>query len=106
MAFASDAPEECMEVKNRYPLAVFCLSVLFVTLAIAFAGFAQTQEPNSRAAAPVSGANTSTIADFYVATNGNDSSPGTLSQPFLTVDRARLAVQALKGHVSGRTITV
>ena len=47
-----------------------------------------------------------TTADFYVATNGDDSWPGTLSQPFRTVDHARLAVQALKGQVSGRTITV
>jgi hypothetical protein len=47
-----------------------------------------------------------TTADFYVATNGNDSWPGTLSQPFRTVDHARLAVQALKGQVNGRTITV
>ena len=45
-------------------------------------------------------------ADFYVASNGNDSWPGTLSQPFRTVDRARLAVQTRKTQVSGRTITV
>ena len=54
---------------------------------------------------PASAALTTT-ADFYVATNGDDSWPGTLSQPFRTVDRARLAVEALKLQVSGRTITV
>ncbi len=53
-----------------------------------------------------SGPNTSTSGDFYVATNGNDSWPGTLGQPFKTVDRARVAVQGLKTHVSGRTIRV
>lgn len=52
------------------------------------------------------GPNTSTTADFYVATNGNDSWPGTLAEPFKTVNRARIAVEALKTHVSGRTITV
>ncbi len=45
-------------------------------------------------------------ADFYVATNGDDTWPGTLSQPFRTVDHARIAVQTLKTQVSGRTITV
>lgn len=63
-------------------------------------GFAQGQRPIA-SAVPAG-----TTADFYVATNGNDSWPGTLSQPFLTVDRARTAVQALKTTVSGRTITV
>ena len=50
--------------------------------------------------------NTSPTADFYVATNGNDTWPGTLAQPFRTVDRARVAVQGLKAHVSGRAIRV
>jgi Right handed beta helix region len=53
-----------------------------------------------------SGPNTSAAGDIYVATNGNDSWPGTLAQPFKTVDRARVAVEALKTHVSGRTIRV
>jgi hypothetical protein len=95
-----------MRAKNCDSRPVFCLLVLFVTLTITFSGFAQTQQPDTPAAATVSIADTSTTADFYVATNGNDSWPGTLTQPFLTVDRARLAAQALKGHVSGRTITV
>jgi Right handed beta helix region len=95
-----------MDAKNRNALFLSWFGVLFTTLAITFSGFAQTQLPNARddATAPV--ANTSTTADFYVALNGNDTWPGTLSQPFLTVDRARLAVQALKQNVSGRTITV
>jgi hypothetical protein len=61
------------------------------------------QEPEALAEA---GPNTSTVADFYVATNGNDKWPGTLTQPFRTVDHARVAVQGLKAHVSGRTIRV
>ena len=61
-------------------------------------GFAQSQRP-----IPGPGA---TTADFYVATNGDDSAPGRISQPFRTVDHARLAVQTLKSQVSGRTITV
>ncbi len=52
------------------------------------------------------GPNTSATGDFYVAANGNDGWPGTLSQPFRTVDRARVAVQGLKTRVSGRTIVV
>jgi hypothetical protein len=58
------------------------------------------------AAPATTGPNTSTKADFYVATNGNDSWPGTLAQPFRTVDHARIAVEGLKTRVSGRTITV
>ena len=60
----------------------------------------------SPAASAAAGPNTSASADFYVATNGNDAWPGTLAQPFKTVDHARVAVQALKTHVSGRTIRV
>jgi hypothetical protein len=60
----------------------------------------------SPAASAAAGPNTSASADFYVATNGNDAWPGTLAQPFRTVDHARIAVQALKAHVSGRTIRV
>ena len=77
---------------------------MLTTVAIALSGFAQDDDPNPSTAA--SGPNTSTAADFYVAPNGNDSWPGTLSEPFRTVDHARIAVQALKAHVSGRTITV
>ncbi len=53
-----------------------------------------------------SGVNTSATADFYVAPSGNDSWPGTLAEPFKTVDRARVAVEGLKAHVSGRAIRV
>ena len=67
---------------------------------------AQLDELPSPAATPAAGPNTSATADFFVATNGNDSWPGTLAQPFRTVDHARVAVQALKTHVSGRTIRV
>ncbi len=81
--------------------------ILLTALATSLSAPAHTQQTdNSEATAVVSGPNTSTVGDFYVATNGNDSWPGTLAQPFRTVDRARIAVQALKAHVSGRTITV
>ncbi len=64
---------------------------------------AQSEEA---APATTAGPNTSATADYYVATNGNDSWPGTLAQPFKTLDHARVAVEGLKTHVSGRTITV
>jgi hypothetical protein len=63
-------------------------------------GFA-CQEPEALAAA---GPNTSTVADFYVAIGGNDTWPGTLAQPFRTVDRARVAVQGLKANSPARSI--
>lgn len=34
------------------------------------------------------------VPGFYVATNGNDASPGTLSQPFATLTRAQTAMRA------------
>ena len=89
----------------RNQIAVFFSSLLVVS-AITLSGFAQSETPESTASATPSYANNSTAADFYVATNGNDANAGTLAAPFLTVDRARLAVQALKAHVSGRTIRV
>jgi len=58
------------------------------------------------ASAVPAGPNTNPVADFYVAPNGNDVWPGTLSQPFLTLDRARRAVQTLKTRISGRVIIV
>jgi Right handed beta helix region len=77
--------------------------ILLIGLIARRSGFAQSQRPilDPRAASSVT-----TAADFYVAPEGDDSWPGTESQPFRTVDRARLAVQALKSQVSGRTITV
>jgi hypothetical protein len=63
-------------------------------------------DPNAQPAMTNAAANTSAAADFYVAPSGSDAGPGTLAQPFRTVDRARLAVEALKPSVSGRTITV
>jgi len=71
-----------------------CRIVVLAVCACVTSGAAQT------------GPNTNAVGDVYVATNGNDSWPGTLAQPFRTVDRARVAVQSLKTHVSGRTIRV
>ncbi len=39
-------------------------------------------------------------ATFYVAPAGNDASPGTLAQPFRTIDRARQAVRGINGSMS------
>jgi hypothetical protein len=41
-------------------------------------------------------ANRATAAGFYVATNGSDAGPGTLAEPFSTLERAREAVRDLK----------
>ncbi len=87
------------------PLFNWC-AVLVATLALTFTAGAQTETSDAASSAAANGPNTSAAGDLYVATNGNDAWPGTLAQPFRTVDRARLAVQSLKGHVSGRPITV
>jgi hypothetical protein len=55
-----------------------------------------------------------TVGDFYVATNGKDTWSGTLAAPnagatdgpFLTFDRARLAVQPFKSAHPGKNVTV
>ena len=39
-------------------------------------------------------------ATFYVAPGGDDLHPGTLQQPFQTIDRARLAVRAVNGSMT------
>ncbi len=73
---------------------------------LAWGAPAQELDLASPAVTAAAGPNTSTAADFYVATDGNDGWPGTLAQPFKTLDHARVAVQGLKAHVSGRTIRV
>jgi hypothetical protein len=40
------------------------------------------------------------VADFYVATDGGDSNPGTIDRPFATLDRARTAIRALSHPLS------
>jgi hypothetical protein len=44
-------------------------------------------------------------ADFYVATNGTDSNPGTIDQPFATLEGARTAIRALS-HPMSSSVTV
>ena len=44
-------------------------------------------------------------ADFYVATDGSDSNPGTTDQPFATLDGARTAIRALS-HPLPSSVTV
>ena len=43
-------------------------------------------------------------AEFYVAPNGDDANPGTISQPFLTIEQARQAVRSLAGSMTGDII--
>jgi hypothetical protein len=45
-------------------------------------------------------------ADFYVSSKGNDSANGSVNAPFATLDRARAAVQDLKGRNPGRTTPI
>ncbi len=94
-----------MGVRVRNVLVFSCLGVALLIWASLVTSTAYGQ---SESAPVASSSNTaaSTSADFYVATNGNDSWPGTLAQPFATVDQARRAVESLKAHVSNRTITV
>ena len=55
-----------------------------------------------------------TVADFYIATDGNDSWSGTLSAPnskgtdgpFVTISRAQLAVQGILQNPKGRTTPI
>lgn len=98
-----------MGVRFNRLLVSFCLAIAVLVLtafqaitasAVSQSGVADVATRSAASAAA------STSADFYVATNGNDSWPGTLAQPFATVDRARRAVQTLKAHVSNRPITV
>ncbi len=49
---------------------------------------------------PVSGAN------YYVATNGSDSNPGTLALPFLTLEQARNTIRALARPLPAGGVTV
>jgi hypothetical protein len=85
--------------------SLICAPLLVLALATPSA-LPQSADASENATPAANGPNTSTTADFYVAPNGNDSWPGTLAQPFKTVDHARIAVEGLKTHVSGRTITV
>ncbi|MEI6580117.1 MAG: hypothetical protein WCN92_11755, partial [Eubacteriales bacterium] len=59
-------------------------------------------------AAPVKQPHVSTIADFYVATNGSDTNDGkTVNTAFATLAKARDAVRTLKSEMKGpRDITV
>jgi uncharacterized repeat protein (TIGR01451 family) len=86
---------------------LFCLSIEAQIASPGTAGaIAGGRMASAGAAATPSGVNTSAVADFYVSPAGNDAWPGTLSQPFQTLDRARRAVQALKAGGIGRAITV
>lgn len=63
---------------------------------------------------PLSNADVGTAADFYIATDGNDSWAGTLwdpnstnsNGPFATIARAQIAVQAILSNPKGRTMPI
>ena len=42
-----------------------------------------------------------TQATYYVATNGSDTNPGTLSQPFATITKARDVIRTINGNMTG-----
>src|SRR3954452_9640908 len=95
------------ELRNTMEFHRVLISFVFVMAGLASRSSAPAQSPDLPSPTfAATGPHTSTAADFYVATNGNDSWPATLAQPFRTVDKARIAVQGLKAHVSGRTIRV
>ena len=58
----------------------------------------------ARAAGPLERSRTD--GSFYVATNGDDGNPGTLTKPFASLSRARDAVRELKRIQPDRDITV
>ena len=43
---------------------------------------------------------------FYIATNGNDTNPGTKDAPFLTLERARKAIRELKEKHDKAPVTI
>ncbi len=46
------------------------------------------------------------MIQFYVAAHGNDENPGTLSQPFATLERSRDAIRSLAGNHAGVQVLV
>nr|MDO8083374.1 right-handed parallel beta-helix repeat-containing protein [Candidatus Sigynarchaeum springense] len=44
------------------------------------------------------------MAEYYVATNGNDTNPGNVTHPFLTIERAQQAVRANTSAMTGDII--
>lgn len=44
---------------------------------------------------------TSSVSEYYVATNGSDLNPGTLVLPFLTLDKARQTVASVSSSMTG-----
>ena len=86
-----------METRNG-SLLRHLVGVLFIAAGIL--GSAKAQTPGFPDVAPENITNATNSADFYVALNGNDAWPGMLTQPFRSVDRARVAIKSLKARVS------
>src|SRR6266481_2645275 len=62
-----------------------------VVIALAILGFAVQARAFLLGAANT---NSAIVPAFYVATNGRDSNPGTLAQPFATIAKAQVSMQA------------
>jgi hypothetical protein len=100
--FRTSDKVHCERLDRRSSLcarSIVCAGLLLAAVAVPVSAQARAEKSTA-------GSNTVTTADFYVATDGNDSWPGTITQPFRTVDHARVAVDSLKAKVSGRTLTV
>lgn len=66
-----------------------------------FAGLLPGQSPMANQTPTSAVAETSPQTGvFYVAPNGNDSNPGSLTQPFLTIDKARQMVRGLNANMT------
>jgi hypothetical protein len=59
------------------------VTILFVTVVVVSSGINASSSSSANSKAPA----------YFVATNGNDSNPGTLTQPFATLGQAQLAMQ-------------
>jgi hypothetical protein len=71
-----------------------------------FLGLLALLLPPAGALHPARGAEAAADADFYVAPGGDDGHPGTKSEPFKTLDRARDAVRELIARGLTRNVTV
>lgn len=75
-----------MGTRLLHCLSEFCVSVIALAfLGLSLAGCLGLQVPS---------------VHYYVSPTGSDSNPGTISQPFRTIDHARLMVQSVNKHTS------
>jgi hypothetical protein len=76
-----------MDTRLLHYLSEVCVSVIVLAfLGLSLAGCLGPQVPS---------------VHYYVSPTGSDRNPGTISQPFRTLDHARLTVQGVNKHMSG-----